>query len=67
MSHAELAKVIDSAFEERERIGPSTKGPVREAVPAALDVLGDGEPRVAERQPRRQWEVNQCLDKAVLQ
>ena len=31
MPHAELAKTIDEAFERREHIGPTTKGPVREA------------------------------------
>ena len=35
MSHAELAKIIDDAFEQRDGIGPSTKGAVREAVEAA--------------------------------
>jgi 2,3,4,5-tetrahydropyridine-2-carboxylate N-succinyltransferase len=66
MPHAELARVIDSAFEERERIGPATKGPVREAVTAALDLLDRGEARVAENRPNGQWEVNQWLKKAVL-
>jgi len=35
MSHAELAKTIDEAFERREQIGPTTKGPVREAAEEA--------------------------------
>ena len=35
MSHAELAKTIDDAFEARDGIGPATKGAVREA---ALDL-----------------------------
>src|SRR5262247_1870226 len=66
MSHAELAKTIEDAFEQRDRIGPSTKGAVREAVEAALDLLDSGKARVAERQADGQWQVNQWLKKAVL-
>ena len=66
MSHAELAKTIDDAFEQRDGIGPSTKGAVREAVEAALDLLDRGEARVAERGANGAWTVNQWLKKAVL-
>src|SRR2546421_6564155 len=66
MSHAELAKTIDDAFEQRDGIGPSTKGPVREAVDAALDLLDRGAARVAERESGGAWRVNQWLKKAVL-
>src|SRR6266536_623296 len=66
MSHAELAKTIDDAFERRDRIGPSSKGAVREAVEAALDLLDRGAARVAERGPNGDWRVNQWLKKAVL-
>ena len=66
MSHAELAKTIDDAFEQRDGIGPATKGPVREAVDAALDLLDRGAARVAEREPGGAWRVNQWLKKAVL-
>jgi 2,3,4,5-tetrahydropyridine-2-carboxylate N-succinyltransferase len=66
MSHAELAKTIDEAFEQRDGVAPSTKGPVREAVEAALDLLDRGEVRVAERQADGKWTVNQWLKKAVL-
>src|SRR5262249_57288698 len=55
MSHAELAKTIDDAFERRDRIGPSTKGAVREAVEAALDLLDRGVSRVAERGANGDW------------
>src|SRR3989440_296289 len=50
MSQADLAKIIDEAFERREHIGPATKDPVREAVEAALDLLDRGAARVAERE-----------------
>src|SRR5215471_5145400 len=66
MSHAELAKTIDDAFERRDRVGRSTKGPVREAVEAALDLLDRGQARVAERSDNGDWRVNQWLKKAVL-
>jgi 2,3,4,5-tetrahydropyridine-2,6-dicarboxylate N-succinyltransferase len=66
MSHAELAKTIDDAFEQRDSVSPSTKGPVREAVETALDLLDRGEARVAERGANGQWRVNQWLKKAVL-
>jgi 2,3,4,5-tetrahydropyridine-2,6-dicarboxylate N-succinyltransferase len=66
MSHAELAKTIDDAFEKRDGIGPTTKGPVREAVEAALDLLDRGTARVAERGTNGAWSVNQWLKKAVL-
>jgi 2,3,4,5-tetrahydropyridine-2-carboxylate N-succinyltransferase len=66
MSHAELAKTIDDAFEQRDGVGPATKGPVREAVETALDLLDRGAARVAERGADGKWQVNQWLKKAVL-
>jgi 2,3,4,5-tetrahydropyridine-2-carboxylate N-succinyltransferase len=66
MSAAELEKTIDAAFEKRDGIGPSTKGAVREAVEAALDLLDKGQARVAERAADGAWKVNQWLKKAVL-
>src|SRR6202165_2765182 len=66
MSHAELAKTIDDAFERRDGIGPATKGPAREAVEAALDLLDNGQARVAEKSGNGDWHVNQWLKKAVL-
>jgi 2,3,4,5-tetrahydropyridine-2-carboxylate N-succinyltransferase len=66
MSHAELAKTIDDAFAQREGIGVATKGSVRDAVEAAIDLLDRGEVRVAERTPNGAWRVNQWLKKALL-
>jgi len=66
MSHADLAKAIDDAFEKRSEIGASTKGQAREAVEAALDLLDKGDARVAERGGNGAWTVNQWLKKAVL-
>jgi 2,3,4,5-tetrahydropyridine-2,6-dicarboxylate N-succinyltransferase len=64
--HDDLAKTIDDAFEKRDGIGPSTKGPVREAVETALDLLDGGQARVAEKGANGAWRVNQWLKKAVL-
>jgi 2,3,4,5-tetrahydropyridine-2-carboxylate N-succinyltransferase len=66
MPHTELARTIDAAFEARADITPSTKGPVRDAVETALDLLDNGKARVAERGGNGQWTVNQWLKKAVL-
>ena len=66
MSHADLARTIDNAFEKRNDISPATRGPVREAVETALDLLDRGEARVAERGGNGAWSVNQWLKKAVL-
>ena len=66
MPNDRLAKIIDEAFEGRDKIGPNTKGAVRKAVNSALDLLDTGKARVAERQPSGAWQVNQWLKKAVL-
>ena len=63
---ADLAKTIDDAFEKRADVTPATKGPVREAVESALDMLDRGKARVAERGANGAWTVNQWLKKAVL-
>jgi 2,3,4,5-tetrahydropyridine-2-carboxylate N-succinyltransferase len=66
MSQAGLEKIIDDAFEKRDGVGPATKGEIRDAVEAALDLLDRGEARVAEKQADNSWRVNQWLKKAVL-
>jgi len=66
MPHDELAKIIDEAFEKRNDIGPATRGEMRDAVEAALDLLDRGQARVAERGANGAWRVNQWLKKAVL-
>jgi 2,3,4,5-tetrahydropyridine-2-carboxylate N-succinyltransferase len=66
MSQSALAKIIDDAFEKRDGVGPATKGEIRGAVEAALDLLDRGEARVAEKQADNSWRVNQWLKKAVL-
>jgi 2,3,4,5-tetrahydropyridine-2-carboxylate N-succinyltransferase len=66
MSHDQLAHIIDEAFETRHELSPGTKGPVRDAVDAALDLLDRGAVRVAEKGGDGKWLVNQWLKKAVL-
>jgi len=65
MSHADLQKTIDDAFDARDGISTSTTGPVREAVVEALNMLDSGVARVAEKTADG-WSVNQWLKKAVL-
>ena len=66
MSHDQLARIIDEAFEKRNDLNPGTKGPVRDAVDEALALLDRGAARVAERHGDGAWHVNQWLKKAVL-
>jgi 2,3,4,5-tetrahydropyridine-2-carboxylate N-succinyltransferase len=66
MAHEDLARTIDEAFDKRDAVSPATKGAVREAVDAALDLLDRGQARVAEKQADKSWHVNQWLKKAVL-
>ena len=56
---------IEHAWEERDSVGPDTKGEVRQAVDAALAALDSGEARIAEK-PDGEWMVHQWLKKAVL-
>ena len=64
-SHADLARTLEAAWEDRASIDTGTKGPVREAVEAALSLLDSGEARVAEKVDGA-WQVNEWLKKAVL-
>jgi 2,3,4,5-tetrahydropyridine-2-carboxylate N-succinyltransferase len=66
MPHADLAKIIDDAFEARDTINAGTKGAVRDAVETALELLDSGMARVAEKSEDGAWHVNQWLKKAVL-
>ena len=65
MSDIELQRLIDEAWEARESLSASTRGPVRDAVETALEDLDSGRLRVAEK-ANGDWRVNQWLKKAVL-
>jgi 2,3,4,5-tetrahydropyridine-2-carboxylate N-succinyltransferase len=62
---AEIERIVEEAWEARDTINAATKGPVREAVDAALGLLDCGRARVAEKF-RDEWHVHQWLKKAVL-
>jgi 2,3,4,5-tetrahydropyridine-2,6-dicarboxylate N-succinyltransferase len=61
----ELEPVIDRAWDERDSLGPGTKGEVRQAVDAAIAALDSGAARIAEESDGG-WIVHQWLKKAVL-
>lgn len=65
MGQADLKTTIETAWETRDSITTATKGAVRDAVEAALDLLDKGQARVAEK-TKDGWTVNQWLKKAVL-
>ena len=60
-----IEATIDAAWEQRDAIGPSTRGDVRTAVDAALSALDSGTARIAEK-ANGEWVVHQWLKKAVL-
>lgn len=60
-----LISIIDAAFESRADITPVVKGPIRDAVDTAVDLLDRGDARVAEKTDSG-WTVHQWLKKAVL-
>ncbi len=61
----ELQTAIDTVWEERQGINPGTTGVIRDTVEATLELLGQGEIRVAEKGAQG-WTVNQWIKKAVL-
>lgn len=63
---ASLSQTIETAFENRDAVNTGTRGAVRDAVEAALNLLDSGKVRVAERAADGTWTVNQWLKKAVL-
>ena len=65
MPNTNLQPVIEAAWDRRESVSATTRGEVRDAVTAALDLLDSGEARVAEKTGGR-WVVHQWLKKAVL-
>ena len=66
MSNAQLEAAIESAWEIRDTITPSTTGETREAIEDTLNALDSGSLRVAEKVEGGDWHVNQWAKKAVL-
>jgi 2,3,4,5-tetrahydropyridine-2-carboxylate N-succinyltransferase len=62
----QLEAVIEAAWEARESLSPQSKGEFPEAVEAAIDLLDQGEARVATRGADGAWATHQWLKKAVL-
>ncbi len=65
MAYDDLESAIDGAWQNRETLGPATKGAERDAVEATLDLLDKGQLRVAEKTDGA-WVVHQWAKKAVL-
>ena len=63
---ASLEKIIETAFDNRDAVNTGTKGEIRDAVEASLELLDSGKARVASRGEDGVWTVHQWLKKAVL-
>ena len=61
-----LANAIEQAWESRDTLNTQTRGEVREAVEAAIDLLDSGEARVASPNGDGNWTVHQWLKKAFV-
>lgn len=66
MTPQELKNIVEQHWEERMALSPDTRGPVRDAVMQALEMLDSGTLRVAEKTESGSWHVNTWLKKAVL-
>jgi len=66
VNHQSLQTVIESAYEDRQALTPtSASAAIRDAVDATIAQLGSGALRVAERTASG-WQVHEWLKKAVL-
>lgn len=65
MTDATLQQQIETLWEARDTLSPTTTGPARDAVEAALALLESGEARVASPEASG-WVVHDWLKKAVL-
>ena len=65
-SHDDLSSMIDEAYETRAQLNPrNTPAALRAAIERAIDLLNEGQLRVAQPEGGA-WRVNQWLKKAVL-
>ena len=65
MTAAELAPIIDQAWEDRADLSVETQGEIRDAVETVIDRLDKGELRTASKEGG-DWIVHQWVKKAVL-
>ena len=66
MSKANLEKIINIAWSDKENISSHTDKEIKDAILQTLDLLGNGLLRVAEPSENNSWIVNQWAKKAVL-
>ena len=66
MSKANLEKIINIAWNDKENISSHTDKEFKDAILQTLDLLGNGLLRVAEPSENNSWIVNQWAKKAVL-
>ena len=66
MSKANLEKLINIAWNDKENISSYTDKEIKDAILQTLDLLGNGLLRVAEPSENNSWIVNQWAKKAVL-
>jgi 2,3,4,5-tetrahydropyridine-2-carboxylate N-succinyltransferase len=64
--HADLKRVIEQAWEDRDAVNQQTGGAVREAVLETIERLDAGSLRVAERQADGAWVTHQWAKQAIL-
>ena len=65
MQNTSLEPIVEAAWQKRDAVNAGTRGEVRDAVEATLELLDKGEVRVAAKVDG-EWVVNQWLKKAVL-
>ena len=65
MQNTSLEPIVEAAWQTRDAVNAGTRGEIRDAVEAALELLDKGEARVAAK-IGGEWIVNQWLKKAVL-
>ena len=66
MSKANLEKIINIAWNDKENISSHSDKEIKDAILQTLDLLGNGLLRVAEPSENNSWIVNQWAKKAVL-
>ena len=66
MSVADMEAIIGQGWEDRNNIGISTKGRIRDAVNHVLQLLDSGKLRVAEPMTDGSWRVHEWAKKAIL-
>jgi 2,3,4,5-tetrahydropyridine-2,6-dicarboxylate N-succinyltransferase len=64
--HADLQRVIEAGWEDREAINFATKGPVRDAVMETIERLDAGTLRCAQRETDGTWVTNSWAKQAIL-